>query len=172
MKKILLVLAVLALGTLASAQTFSFWSASGAQQYCNFNVITYNSGGVVAGYDDVVDACYYPINSPIVGFNATTPNLGLPAFGKGVVVGDGIYDASEETYSGEQWTVWQSLTYSKHNKKTGAFTGKYCWVGVAGSYYGTYYGDNYGYCTATAPVKTEVSGHGTTAGKIPSALKK
>lgn len=170
MKKLLVVLAVLTLGTLASAQTFSFWNSAGTLEYCNYNVITYNSGGVVAGYDDVVDGCFYPINSPIVGFNATTPNLGLPAFGKGIVVGDGIYDASYEGYTGDQWTVWQSLTPSKKTK-SGIFHGKYGWVGVGGTYTGVYFGDNYGYIGAGYP-SAKGAANGTTAGKPKSALRK
>jgi hypothetical protein len=171
-KKILVVLAVLTLGTLASAQTFSFWNSAGTEQYCNFNVITYNSGGVVAGYDDTTAACYFAYNSPIVGFDATVPNAGPSAYGKGVVVGDAIYDASADMFTGEQWTVFQKLTYSKQNKKSGKFQGAYGWEGVAGTLYGSYYGDNYGYLGAVIPGKTQGAGHGTTAGKSHSAVKK
>lgn len=165
MKKILVVLAVLALGTFASAQTFSFWNSAGTLEYCNFNVITYHSGGVVAGYDNVVTGCFMSINSPIVGFDATTPALGLPAHGKGIVVGDGIYDAASMVYTGEQWTVWQSLKASKKNKKTGYFTGPYGWVGVAGDYTGYYFGDNYGYLGSGYP-GPKAAVNGTTSGKM------
>lgn len=171
MKKILLVLAVIALGTLASAQTFSFWSSAGTLEYCNFNVITYNSGGVVAGYDDVTTACFFAFNSPIVGFDATVPNAGPSAYGKGIIVGDAIYDASADAFTGEQWTVFQSLTPSKKNKKTGIFQGKYGWEGVAGTLYGSYFGDNYGYIGAGYP-SAKGAANGTTAGKAKSALRK
>ncbi|MGA8301236.1 MAG: hypothetical protein WCB53_19865 [Terriglobales bacterium] len=173
MKKLLVVLAVLAIGTVAaSAQTFSFWNSAGTEQYCNFNVIDYNSGGVVAGYDDITTACGLAINSPIVGFNASVTNLGESASGKGVVVGDGIYDAEYEAFSGLQWTVFQSLAYSKTNKKTGRFSGKYGWEGVAGYYTGTYFGDNYGYLGSTAPAKNSVAGGKTTAGMSRNIVKR
>jgi hypothetical protein len=170
LKKTLLVITLVVLGcSFALAQapgTYSFWSASGATEYCNYNVITTNSGGVVAGYDDTTGGCFFANNSPIVGFSATTPALGLPAHGKGAVVGDAIYDDSCECYSGLQWTVWQSAKVSK--KKHGFFTGAYGWVGVAGSFGGFYFGDNYGYLGAGYPEHGAVAGHPTTAGKAPS----
>jgi hypothetical protein len=171
--RLIAVLAVIALCSFAaSAQTFSFWNSAGTEQYCNFNVITYNSGGVAGGYDDTVDVCGFEFNSPIVGFDATVANDGEPAFGKGIVVGDGIYDASADAYTGIQWTVFTAAAYSKQNKKTGRFTGKYGWVGEAGSYSGSYFGDNYGYTSASAPVKSQVAGGKTTAGKSHNAVRR
>jgi hypothetical protein len=149
----------------ASAQTFNFWNTAGTSEYCNYLVITYNYGGVVAGYDDVV-ACGFPNNAPVVGYDGT-----LPGYGKGIIVGDGIYDAEEDGYTGLQWTIWVSDKSSKR-AKTGHFTGKYGWLGVAGSYTGAYFGDNYGYMTIGAPEKGEVADHGTTAGKPPAKLRK
>jgi hypothetical protein len=165
--KTLAVITLLVLGCgLASAQigTFSFWNAAGTLEYCNFNIISFNGGGVVAGTDNISTFCEYTFNSAIIGFVATTPALGLPAHGKGAVLGDGIYDAFSNAFTGTQWTMWQSAKVSKKNKKTGAFTGPYGWVGVAGSYTGFYFGDNYGYLSAGFPEKG--SGHGTTAGKL------
>lgn len=151
----------------ASAQTgtFSFWNVAGTYEYCNSLVITYNSGGVVAGYDDLM-ACGFDYNSPVVGFDGT-----LPGYGKGIIVGDAIYDASANAYTGLQWTLWVSDKPSKRTK-TGHFTGKYGWIGVAGSYTGIYFGDNYGYMTIGAPEKGAVAGHGTAAGKLPNKLRK
>jgi hypothetical protein len=163
-KKILVVLAVLAFASLALAQapgTYSFWNASGTLEYCNFNVITMNSGGVVAGYDNLTTGCFALYNSPVVGFVATTPSLGLPAHGKGAVVGDGIYDAFSQVYTGEQWTVWQSQKVSK--KKHGFFSGPWGWLGVAGTYTGFYFGDNFGYVGAGYP--SPKASHMTTTGK-------
>ena len=45
----------------ASAQTFSFFDANG-YEFCDYIVITYNSGGVVAGYDDL-EACGLDYNA-------------------------------------------------------------------------------------------------------------
>jgi hypothetical protein len=39
------------------------------------------------------------------GFVANTPKDGQYAWGKGIVVGDAIYDASEDAYTGVQWTL-------------------------------------------------------------------
>jgi hypothetical protein len=171
--KTLAVITLVVLGcSFASAQgpgTFTFWDAAGTQPTCGFIVITYNSGGVVAGYDDET-ACGIALNAPIVGFDATTPALGLPAHGKGAVVGDAIYDASAFAYTGLQWTLWISAKVSK--KKHGFFSGPYGWIGVAGSYTGFYFGDNYGYLAAGPPEKGEVAGHATTAGKLREKLRK
>jgi len=152
----------------AQSGTFSFWNTAGTLEYCNYIVITYHSGGVVAGYDDLM-ACGFPYNSPIIGFDATIPS-GLPAHGKGVVYGDAIYDAEAGDFTGLQWTVWQLLKPSK--KKHGVFTGPFGWVGVAGSYTGFFFGDNFGYLGAGYPEKGEVAGHGTTAGKAREKLRK
>jgi hypothetical protein len=168
-KKILVVLAVLAFASLASAQTFSFWNAAGSFEYCNFAVLNYPTSGVVAGYDNLVTGCFYSVNSPIVGFIATTPLSSLPAHGKGQVYGDGLYDAASLTYTGLQWTVWQSAKVSK--KRHGFFTGPWGWLGVAGTYTGYYFGDNYGYLGAGYPGPKAAS-HGTTAGAPKNLLKK
>jgi hypothetical protein len=170
-KKSLVVLAVLVFATMAaSAQTFSFWSSAGTEQYCNYNVVISNSGGVAAGYDDTTSVCGFEFNSPIVGFDASVANDGPAAHGKGIVVGDGIYDASADAYTGLQWTVFTAAKYSK--EKNGRFSGAYGWEGVAGSYTGTYFGDNYGYTSSSAPVKgPQVAGH-TTAGKGHNVVKK
>jgi len=174
LKKSLLVITLVVLGcSFALAQapgTYSFWDSAGTLEYCNFNVITTNSGGVVAGYDNTTTGCFYSYNSPIVGFSATTPADGLPAHGKGAVVGDAIYDDGALGYTGDQWTVFQSAKVSK--KKHGFFSGAYGWVGVAGSYGGTYFGDNYGYLGAGYPEKGAVAGHGTTAGTGHGLLRK
>jgi hypothetical protein len=170
---ILAVITLVVLGcSFASAQTgtFSFFTATGYGPFCNYIVITYNSGGVVAGYDDLTTVCELEYNSPIVGFVATTGNDGQPAYGKGIVVGDGIFDAEYDAYIGDQWTLWLSGKASK--MKHGVFTGPYAWMGVAGTYTGVYFGDNYGYLVAGPPDKDEVAGHGTTAGDLPNKLRK
>jgi hypothetical protein len=162
-KKILLVLAVLALGTLASAQTFSFWNSAGTLEYCNFAVLNTPGAGIIAGYDNLVTGCGYPYNSPVVGFYGTTPLSSLPVNGKGVVYGDGLYDAASVAFTGDQWTVFQKLVANKRNR-AGKFLGKWSWVGVAGTYTGFYFGNNYGYLGAGYP-SHEAATHGMSAGK-------
>jgi hypothetical protein len=94
-KKSFLVIALLVIGcSFASAQTFSFWNSAGTIEYCNFNVVNSPASGIAAGYDNTTTGCFFAYNSPIVGFNATTPASSLPAHGKGIVVGDGLYDDS------------------------------------------------------------------------------
>ena len=170
--KSLMVITLVVLGcSFALAQapgSYSFWNSTGTVQYCNYNVITQNSGGVAAGLDNTTSVCGFENNSPIVGFAASTKNDGQPAYGAGIVVGDGIYDASCGCFSGLQWTVWQSAKLSK--EKNGRFSGKYGWMGVAGSFGGTYFGDNYGYISAGAP-KAEVASQKTTSGKAPQVRK-
>lgn len=153
--------------SLASAQTgtFNFWNNAGTSEYCNYIVIDYNQGGVVAGYEDLV-SCGFDYNAPVVGYDGT-----LPGYGKGIIIGDGIYDAEYGSFTGLQWTEWLSGTSSKRTK-SGHFTGKYGWLGVAGSYTGTYFGDNYGYMTIGSHDNGEVASHTTSAGKLPQKLRK
>lgn len=152
--------------------TYSFWDSAGTLEYCNFNVISSgNPAGVVSGYDNTTTGCFFAYNSPIVGFNATTPASSLPAHGKGAVVGDGIYDDSCFCYTGLQWTVWQSAKLSK--KKHGFFSGPWGWVGVAGANTGFYFGNNYGYLGAGYPqAHGDAGSRITTAGKMTSRLVK
>lgn len=171
--KTLAVISLVVLGSIfASAQigTFTLWNSAGTISTCDYLVITYNSGGVVAGYDDLTTGCFFAYNSPIVGFDAHTPALGLPAHGKGAVVGDAIYDDSCLCYSGLQWTLW--LSNKPNVRKHGVFTGTYGWIGVAGSYTGVYFGDNYGWLVAGYPAKGEVAGHRTSAGKLSQKVRK
>ncbi len=177
--KSLAVITLVVLGfSFASAQigTFSFWNAAQDEVYCDYLIITYNSGGVVAGYENLTDpqeagGCELTENAAAVGFDATTPNGGQPAHGKGIVVGAALYDAEYDSYTGLQWTLWLTGKASKENKN-GIFIGPFGWMRVAGAYTGTYFGDNYGYLAAGRPDKAKVAGHRTTAGKLPSELRK
>lgn len=174
----LAVITLVVLGcSFASAQTgtFSFFNAD-SFEYCDYIVITYNSGGVVAGYENLTDSqeaggCGLTENAAVAGFDATTANDGQPAHGKGIVVGDAIYDASCLCYSGLQWTVWLSGKASRKNKH-GAFIGPFGWMGVGGAYTGVYFSDNYGYLGAGHPGKAKVAGHGTAAGNLARNLRK
>jgi len=152
MKKMLLLFGlVVVFGTFASAQTGSwfFYSSSGTEIYCNWEVFLTNSGGVVAGYDNLTTYCGAYYNSPAIGFDASVP-AGPEAHGKGAVYGDGIYDALYEEYSGLQWTVFTKFTANKLNHY-GRPVGAYGWEGVAGSEGGYFLGDNYGFLGAGAP---------------------
>jgi len=154
----------------AQAATFYFWEAGTDILYCNFLVITYHSNGVVAGYENTTTYCNNRFNAAVVGFDATLPKGGLPAHGKGVIVGDAIYDAFADAYTGDQWTLWVSDKYSKI--RGGIGYGPYTWLGVAGTYTGFYFGDNYGWTTPTPiPSRHKVAGH-TTAGTLPEKLRK
>jgi hypothetical protein len=171
--KTLAVITLVVLGySLASAQTgtFYFWDSSGDLNYCDYLVITYNTGGIVAGYDDVTECGGNGLNAPIVGFVAKTGKDGQYAWGKGIVVGDAIYDASTDAYTGLQWTLWVSDKVSK--LRNGHFTGPYGWMGVAGTNSGFYFGDNYGYLADFTGAPDEAAGHGTTAGNLPNKLRK
>jgi hypothetical protein len=149
--------------------TFTFWTSGATLSYSDYLVITSNSGGIVAGYEDL--SIFGDANAPVVGFVATTHKDGQQAWGKGSVIGDAIYDATCDCYSGLQWTLWVS---DKVNPMTKGYpTGKYGWMGVAGSSSGFYFGENYGYLTAGIfPPKGEAAGHGTTAGKLRTKLRK
>ena len=96
--RIIAVLAVLALGTLASAQTFGFASVGGGS-YCNYETLYNNGDDVYTGIDNVTNVCYagdnLSYNGAIAGFTAALPNAGLPVHGAGIDYGDSIYEAQE-----------------------------------------------------------------------------
>ena len=151
MKKILLVLAVLALGTLASAQTFGFGTGPGGGLYCNYEQLSYAGGGLWGGVDNLspCGASY----STLSGFTASVP-AGPMAHGKGVVYGDSIYAA----YNGlpeAMWTVFTKLKCNKVNK-FGQFTGPDGWEGVA-AFSGFFAGTNQGPLSCAIPGKNGVA---------------
>lgn len=150
MKKILLVLAVLALGTLASAQTFGFGtSIGGSGLYCNYEQMHYYGGALWAGDDNIVGACGASINATISGFTASVPAAAY-AHGKGVVYGDSIY----ATFDGDPYAQWTVFTVLKCNKvnKYGKFLGKDGWEGVAA--FSTFFaGTNQGPLSCSIPGK-------------------
>ncbi|MGA7968208.1 MAG: hypothetical protein WB983_06235 [Terriglobales bacterium] len=169
--RIIAVLAVLALGTLASAQTFGFASVGGGS-YCNYETLYNNGDDVYTGIDNVTNVCYagdnLSYNGAIAGFTAALPNAGLPVHGAGIDYGDSIYEAQEADidefyldyygynlgyFSTDEWAVHSALKCNKTNPKTGQYKGAYSWVGVAGSSYGFYFGDNYGFLSCSIPAK-------------------
>ena len=65
--KTLAVITLVVLGSsFASAQvgTFYFWDTVGDNPSCDYLVITYNSGGIVAGYDDLMECGGNGLNAP------------------------------------------------------------------------------------------------------------
>jgi hypothetical protein len=164
--KSLLVITLLVIGcSFASAQTFGFLSAGGIGEYCNYEQLTNEGSDIYAGVDNL-SACDLATNGTVSGFGVSVPKTlaaGLPVTGKGVVYGDNIYDAEEESYSGFQWSVLSQL-HASHK------IGDYGWIGVA-SVSGFYAGDNYGYLSATIP-EASSKGNGTTVGKIPAIRRK
>jgi hypothetical protein len=127
-KKAVFVIAVFTLvcSVMASGQTFGFASAGGGL-YCNYIVFTDDSGGVVAGYDNL-SACGNLVNSTVAGFRATVPNDGLAAHGAGIVYGDSLYSTLYGTAT-EQWAVFMKLKCNQ--QKNGKYIGAPGWEGVA-----------------------------------------
>ena len=172
MKRILLVLTLLALGSLASAQTFGFASAGGLGIYCNYEQLTLSSfGGVYYGYDNLMTACGAAVNANVVGYTANVKNVGgIPVFGNGVVLGDNIYDAFSQAYTGAQWTVFTKLKCNSQYP-TGQFKGQWSWIGVAGAS-GFFFGDNWGFLSCTIPGDSKlIQNYETTVGKTMPALR-
>ena len=143
----MLVLVVLALGTLASAQSFGFASTGGGL-YCNYEQFTYMSGGLAAGYDNL-SPCGVSVNATIAGFNASVP-AGPQAHGKGVVYGDSIY----AVYNGDPYAMWGVFSKLKCNKqnKFGQYVGALGWEGNA-AFSGLELGTNQGFLSCTIPGK-------------------
>jgi hypothetical protein len=175
--RIIAVLAVLALGTLASAQTFGFASV-GSGSYCNYEQLFNNTQDVYSGIDNL-SACdayiYGDLNGTIMGFTAALPNAGLPVHGAGVDYGDSVYTAEyfdEIDYLiNYEWAVHSALKCNKVNSKTGLYKGGYSWIGVAGSSFGFYFGDNYGFLSCTIPAKGDraAAERGPSTGKVSKA---
>jgi hypothetical protein len=148
MKVTLAVVAVLVLGSFASAQSFGFLSADGGQ-YCNYEQLSVASafGNAFWQGSDNLSACgAYVANGTLAGVTAhvSKANNGLGFSVNGVAYADNLYDVTGGRYgafTGEQWFAMSDLTTS---------TRKYGWVGFA-SVSGTIFGDNYGYLTTTLP---------------------
>jgi hypothetical protein len=115
MKKMLLVLcAVMVCSLLASAQISPTVYNRTFVGYCNgvhavLQKLASSGEGsskvFVGGYDDILDACGYPYNSPIVGQKHGIGSTVPPHFGStGTVldIADGLEDAVAGTYTGIQ----------------------------------------------------------------------
>jgi hypothetical protein len=150
----LVVIALFVLGcSFASAQTFGF-ASTGSGLNCNYeklNVASWFSPDIIQG-EDVLSACGASVNATIAGLKSVSipTTAGLPVSGDGAIYADNIYDAFAEGYTGVQWILFTALKCNKINPKTGKFTGKYSWLGIA-SASGLVYGDNYGYLSCGVP---------------------
>ena len=144
--KSLAIITLLVLGCSAAfAQTYSFGflSASGVNEYCNYE--TFTVGGranfYLQGYD-VLSACPY---SPVPGAAINVPIAAFaPVHGKAYVYSDQIFDAYYGSWTQEQWTV---ITKTAPGKVQ---FGHADWAGYVG-FFGYEFLGNYGFITATLP---------------------
>ena len=149
MKNTLVVLAVLVLGSLASAQTFGFLNAAGTSLYCDYEVLSPATAYGKTVWQSVhnLAVCGYPVNATMVGaggggtFKDVSQKTKAKVKIKGVLLADNLYDAGTESYSGAQWFMTSNLTASST---------EYGWYGI-GSFSGSIFGDNFGYLTTTIP---------------------
>ena len=164
MKTLMLVLAALAMGTLASATTLGFLSYTGGILYCNYEQLSPASSFGPSAWQgtDNLSACGSNINATIVGVSGSghfvdvSNSTGKKINIKGVLYGDNLYDAfSPYSFTGAQWFVASNLVPDTNPKKFG-------WFGLA-SYGGLVFGNNYGHLTTQIPTGN-VASHGTSAG--------
>lgn len=169
--KRLVVVTLLVLGcTFASAQTFGFATAGGDYLFCNYEQLSMGADDFWSGIDNL-SVCGLQHNATLAGFGATTPNKGQPAFGKGVVLADNLYDAYSYGFTGAQEVLFTKLKCSKVDQ-SGHFKGAAGWVTVA-SFSGFIFGENYGFLSCTLPTAgdSKVISHGP-AGRMPIRQKK
>jgi hypothetical protein len=145
---IIMLLVVGCSAAFAQTYSFGFLSASGVNEYCNYE--SFLTGGrdnfYLQGYD-VLSACpYSPIaGASINGFAITVPIAAFaPVNGKAYVYADQIYDAYAGAYTGEQWVVITKTAPGKIQY------GKETWAGYLG-YFGYEFLGNYGFLTTTIP---------------------
>jgi hypothetical protein len=151
---LVITLFVVACGFASAQPTFGFASI-GSALYCDYEQLNPTFGGNLWGGFDNYSVCNGSVapNFPTIsGFGATlavTASNNGPISGKGMIYGDTIY-SYEYGLTQDQWTVWTALKCNKFNVKTGKFTGKLSWVGVAG-FTGVVAGTNSGYLSCTIP---------------------
>jgi len=146
-KKLALVLVVLALGALASAQTFGFASIGGGF-YCNYEQLINEGAGLWGGIDNNINFCGFS-NSYLSGLQGSLANLNGVTSGPGVILGDTVYPLFG--YYNGQWAYFTALKCNKQNK-FGQYKGKPGWLGQATNY-GFEYFVNYGYLSCSLPGK-------------------
>lgn len=156
--------------SLVSAQTFGFATAGGDYLFCNYEQLSMGADDFWSGIDNL-SVCGLSHNSTLVGFGATTPNKGQPAFGKGVVLADNIYDAYSYGFTGAQEALFTKLKCNKVDQ-FGHYKGAPGWMIVAAES-GFIFGENYGFLSCTLPTAgdSKVISHGP-AGKVPARQRK
>ena len=166
MKKSLVVLGLLFLASLASAQTFGFGTAGGSYLYCNY-IQLFNTGGDTWAGTDNLSACGLGVNGTVVGVKGGISKTGNPlGFAlKGVTYGDNLYDAIYYFDTGLQWDVTQNLKCTHIGSKKV----KEGWLGLA-AYNGTFFGYNFGVLACEIPGKGNAPVKGLSIGsaKLPS----
>lgn len=170
--KSLAVVTLLVLGcSLVSAQTFGFASAGGLYLFCDYEQIGGGADDIWSGTDNL-SVCNLKPNATLVGFGATIPNKGQPAFGKGVVFADNIYDAYSYGFTGIQEVLFTKLKCNKVDQ-FGHFKGEPGWMTVSASS-GFIFGDNYGYLSCSIPKAGDraAMSRGPAAGRMPARQKK
>jgi hypothetical protein len=168
----LVVVTLLVLGCgLASAQTFGFASAGGVYLFCNYEQLSGGAEDIWSGIDNL-SVCNLKPNATLIGFGATTPNKGQPAFGKGVVLADNLYDAYSYTYTGVQEVLFTKLKCNKVDQ-FGHFKGAPGWMVVV-AISGFMFGDNYGALSCSIPKAGDraAMSRGPIAGRMPARQKK
>lgn len=154
--KILLVLAVIALGccSFANAQSynFGFLNYTGGLQYCNYESFTVYGGFYLTGSDNLAN-CGLGTNGTIVGWKSTIPaTAGFPLSGAGYAYADNQNDVFCGCDSGQSIETFT---------KTKASSKKYGWILLVSSG-GVLSFDNYGFLTNTLADARTTKGNGTT----------
>ena len=132
----------------AQSYTFGFLSASGVNEYCNYEQFTTGGKGnfYLQGYD-VLSLCP---GSPVAGaaINGFAINVPVAAFapvsGKAYVYANQIYDAYSGSWTQEQWVVITKTAPTKIQ------FGKESWAGWVG-FFGYEFLGNMGFLTSTLP---------------------
>ncbi|MGA7294320.1 MAG: hypothetical protein WBW53_15805 [Terriglobales bacterium] len=156
--KSLAIMVLFVLGCSAAfAQTsysFGFLSASGVNEYCNYESFT--TGGranfYLQGYDVLATCPYSPVpGAAINGFAINVPSAAFaPVHGPAYVYADQLYDAYYGGWTEEQWVVLTKTAPTKIK------FGNESWAGYVG-FFGYEFLGNYGFLTSTLPANAKAA---------------
>lgn len=147
--RILAVLAILALGTLASAQTYTFGFMDGnGNLYCDYEQLWVAGGGGVYGIDNQ-SLCGSSQNPTLVGLLSSNPQLGPLFVTSGADLATNALDLGAGYVTGGQAFFHTALKCNKLDKN-GHPKGKYGWV-ILVAYDGFLAGVNEGYLSCSIP---------------------